>query len=329
MKFEKKIYETKNISLVANFDWITDDIAKASSIKLNLFAFDRISYTEIFNETLDINNIRELYAHLDSISILRDSSLTESGAFVETSIKSLVKFITSTEKIDDWIASLVLDKISSETILRSLSTLKLENLSAGHKQEHYKSELKRLRFILFLEKKGSLLSKISSFPFIEKYKAGQAEKVLQNWVEANLWVFWVEYERMESFRKISTLSEGDLVMKSIDWYLDLIELKKSKYELLTFDKSHKCYHWRKELNIVIWQSMHYIKWLQDYSSVLSEKDDVKVLRPRVKIIAWRSNKFNEQQFDTLRMINSHLVDISVITYDELIKYWNKIISHYN
>jgi hypothetical protein len=179
-----------------------------------------------------------------------------------------------------------------------------------------------------LEEIWSLKKLIWKIKFISEYSALQEEKILQNWLEKNLWVFWIEYEKMEWFRKISLTSEWDLIMKSIDWYLDLIELKKSKYDLLRVDPSHNCYYKSSNLSKVIGQSMHYIKWLQEYSEQLSWNKDVKILRPRVKIIAWRSFNFNKQQFDTLRMINSHLVDISVITYDEILKYWEKIISHY-
>lgn len=328
MKFNQTIYETSKVRLVVNYSWITDEIALATEIKLQFFAFEKWSYQEIFNETLEIGNIRLLYKHLDGISILKDSSLIESWSFIEITNESLVKFFSETESIDENIVWHVLWKISTEDILKSLSILQLENLSASHKQQSYKNELKKLKFILHLEKKWILVSKIWFFPYIQEYKAGQPEKILQNWLENNLWVFWVEYEKMEWFRKISKSSEWDMIMKSIDWYLDLIELKKSKYDLLRYDTSHNCYYKSSHLSTVIGQSMYYIKSLQEYSEILSKEEDVKILRPRVKIIAWRSNEFNEQQFNTLRMINSHLVDISVITYDEILKYWNKIISHY-
>ncbi len=328
MKFEKIIYETNEIRLLVNFDGLSDNIAKATEIQLKVFAFSKLTFKEIFNETLNIESIRKLYSHLDSISILKDSLLGESWKFIEFTTKSLVDFITSVEKIDDWVVSLVLWKISTKDMLDSLSSLDLDNLSAGHKQQQYKLELKKLQLILYFEDKWNLLDMVLVHPLIKEYWAKQQEKILQNWLENNLWVFWTEYSKMEKFRTISELSEADLVMESIDWYLDLIELKRSKYDLLVYDRSHKCYHWRKNLNSVIWQSMHYIKWLQEFAKTLEKKHRVKVLRPRVKIVAGRSNKFNEQEFDTLRMINSHLVDISIITYDEILKYWEKIISHY-
>lgn len=328
MKFNQTIYETSEVRLVINYSWINDEVALATEIKLQFFAFEKWSFQEIFNETLEIDNIRLLYKHLDSISILKDSSLVESGSFIELSTKSLIDFISSVKKIDDSVISLVLSKISTEDILKSLSVLDLDNLSAWHKQQKYKLELKKLSLILQLEKLWSLLKMISKISFISEYSAWQPEKILQNWLENNLWVFWVEYEKMEWFRKISLSSEWDLIMKSIDWYLDLIELKKSKYNLLRYDNSHKCYYKSSNLSIVIGQSMHYIKSLGEFAETLKKTEDVKILRPRVKIIAWRSNEFNEQQFDTLRMINSHFIDISIITYDEILKYWYKIISHY-
>ncbi len=328
MKFNKTIYENSGVRLVMNYSWLTEDVAHAEEIKLQFFAFNKLTYVEIFNETLSIDEIRLLYQHLDSITILKDASLVESWSFIEITNQSLIKFFEETKLIDDDVVMSALSKIGTKGILESLSELELDNLSASHKQQKYKIELKKLEHILRLEENGTLLDVIAIDPFIKEYSAKQQEKVLQNWLEKNLWVFWVEYEKMEWFRKVSLSSEWDMIMKSIDWYLDLIELKKSEYDLLRFDASHNCYHKSSHLSKVIWQSMHYIKSLNEYAEELSKEEDVTILRPRVKIIAWRSHKFNPQEFDTLRMINSHLVDISVITYDEILKYWNKIISHY-
>lgn len=329
MRFEKTIYEDRYIRLVVNYTWISDDIARTEELQLNLFAFDKYNYKEIFNQTLGVSEMRILYSHLNQISILKDDTISESWNFIELSNEALINFFSKTKSIDDSVISAVFEKISADNILKSLSLLDLENLVAWHKQQKYKLELSKLGLILHLEDKWTLLDVISKHPLIKKYSAKQPEKVLQNWLENNLWVFWVEYEKIEWFRKINENSEWDLIMKSIDGYLDLIELKKSKYDLLTFDRSHNCYHWRKELNSVIWQCMHYLRWTQEISKKLQEEQDIKILRPRIKIIAWRSNWFNVQQFDTLRMINSHLIDITIITYDELINFWNKIISHYS
>jgi hypothetical protein len=91
--------------------------------------------------------------------------------------------------LDESLVGLVLEKISHKDILKSLSILDLDNLSAGHKQQKYKIELKKLEWILRLEDNGTLLDVISKLPFIREYSAKQQEKVLQNWLENNLWVF--------------------------------------------------------------------------------------------------------------------------------------------
>lgn len=326
INYSKTLFKNSSFELIVNYSWISQSKA-TEELTMEIYAFD-VHWSPIFTHTLNIEGIRLLYSHLNAISILKDTSTWESWEFIELTNTQLINFFSQIEEIDNEIISIVLWKISNEEILHSISTLNLDNLSASHKQQKYKLELKKLNLILILEAWWSLLRLIPKIPFISEYSAWQPEKILQNWIEKNLWVFWIEYERLESFREISESSEWDLLMKSIDWYLDLIELKKSQYELLRFDKSHNCYYWSSHLNTVIWQSMHYLKSLQEYASTLSSEYDVKILRPRIKIIAWRSKEFNSQQFDTLRLMNSHFVDISIITYDEILKYGSKIISHY-
>lgn len=287
----------------------------------------------LYSFSLNIHQTRILYSHLNSLKLITDETLVSTWKIYEISDDNIKDFLLQLETVWKWILKLVIDKLTNDDkikeIFESLSLLEMENLVASHKQQKYKLELKKLKFLLHLEYKWTLVESTKKFKFIHEHRAWQPEKIFQNWLENNLWIFWVEYEKLEWFRKISTSSEWDLVMKSIDWFLDLIELKRAKYDLLTYDKSHKCYHWKKNLNSVIWQSIHYIKWLQSYSKNLEDKYSVKVLRPRVKIIAWRSNNFNKEKYEALKLINSHLVDINIITYDELIKYWEKIISHYS
>jgi len=161
-----------------------------------------------------------------------------------------------------------------------------------------------------------------------KYAAGQLEKIFQNWIEANLWIFVVEYIKKHDAKKIALFSEGDILMESVDGYLDLIELKRPKHSLLKFDKSHNCHFPHPDLSQVIGQSLFYLQKLGEYKHVIEKEYAVKVIMPRIKIIAGRNHDFNDVQKDCIRMLNSNLNSIQIITYDDLLRFGKLLLKTY-
>jgi hypothetical protein len=61
----------------------------------------------------------------------------------------------------------------------------------------------------------------------------------------------VEYIEKYDFRRIAFYSDADLLMKSMDGFLDLIELKRPKYDIFKYDSSHSCFHPSLDLSKVI------------------------------------------------------------------------------
>lgn len=225
----------------------------------------------------------------------------------------------------------ILDKLYEDkkvaSIISSLSKVELENLCAAHNHEIYKTELANLKQLLELEK-NNIVEDIRLHSNLNDYLAGQPEKIFQNWIERNLWVFGVEYVKKYDARQIALFSEGDLLMESMDGFLDLIELKRPKYEIFQYDASHKSYYASPDLSKTIGQCLLYLQKMDDYKLNLEKEHKVKILRPRIKIIAGRTNEFNETQFEALRMLNSNLIHIQIISYDYLLSCGEKIISSY-
>ena len=117
-------------------------------------------------------------------------------------------------------------------------------------------------------------------------------------------------------------------MESVDGYLDLIELKRPKHELFKFDNSHKCFYPHTSLSQVIGQSLFYLQKLQDYKLVVEKEYKVKVIMPRVKIIIGRNINFSDEEKDSLRMLNSNLNSLQIITYDDLVQFGKLILSSF-
>jgi hypothetical protein len=205
-----------------------------------------------------------------------------------------------------------------------------DKLTAAHKQKFYQTELQNLIQLLALEESGNIVGDIEAYDNLESYKAEQPEKIFHKWIDKNLWVFGVEYIKKHDARRIALFSECDLLMESIDGFIDLIELKRPKlgYDIFNYDSSHKSYYPSPGLSKAIGQCLFYLQKMDEYKLILEKEHKVKILRPRIKIIAGRTNKFNDAEFESLRMLNSNLNHIQIISYDYLLSCGRKIISFY-
>lgn len=330
IQYQKEIFSNGNIALNVNFSGIKDDIVNATSLTMSLYAYDKNTGQPKFSETLNFDQIKNLHDHLNQISIIRDSSEIVSGKFIETT-DNILEILNGLKNINPDILKLILDKLNEDekvaSLLSSLSKVELENLCAAHNHKIYKAELENLKQLLILEE-GNIVAEINKYPDLAAYVAGQPEKIFQNWIENNLWVFGVEYVKKYDARKVALFSEGDLLMESMDGFLDLVELKRPKYEIFQYDTSHKSYYASPDLAKTIGQCLFYLQKMDDYKLNLEKEHKVKILRPRIKIIAGRTSNFSDNQFEALRMLNSNLNHIQIISYDYLLSCGEKIISAY-
>ena len=332
IQYDEEIFSNENIVLKANFSGINNNIVNAQKLTMSFYAYNKQTGQPIFSEKLNLKQVRNLYEYLNQISIIKDSLKSTSGKFIETT-DEVLDISNGLKSIDPKILKLILDKFNKDekvkTILESLSDIELKNLSAAHKQKSYETELKNLKQLLDLEEKRDLTKKIKKYENLKLYVAGQTEKILQNWIEQNLWIFGVEYTKKHNARKIALFSEADLLMESMDGFLDLIELKRPKYDIFQYDTNHKSYYPSVDLSKVIGQSLFYLQKMDEYKSVLEKEHKVKILKPRIKIIAGRTNNFNDEQFNALRMLNSNLNHIQIVSYDYLLSCGKKVISNYS
>ena len=218
----------------------------------------------------------------------------------------------------------LLEKFKSEDkirgLLNALSNLEIENLHGAYHRKTIQVEIANLETLLELERKENITTAIKSYSVLSKYDAGQPEKIFQNWIESNLWIFGVDYIKRHDARKIALFSEGDLLMESVDGYLDLIELKRPKHNILKYDNSHNCYYPHPDLSQVIGQSLFYLQKLEEYKLIIEKEHKIKIIMPRIKIIVGRNDEFKPEQKDCVRMLNSKLNSIKIITFDDLVSY---------
>ena len=333
IQYQKEIFSSDLVKLYINFTGVSSsNVTNKDDLSLSIFAIKRDTLTHIFSETLSFDQIQELYNHLNSISIIRNNIITHSKEFIEIT-DDVADILAIIKTVDSKLVKSILDKVNEDEklalVLEALNESEIQNLHASIRQTCNKKSLANLRHLLELEETTTITESIKLHEHLADYVAGQSEKIFQNWIERNIWTLGIDYIKKHPARQIGINSESDLIMETTDGFIDLIELKRPKFELFDYDTSHKSYYPSKELSKVIGQCMQYLKVLDDYKLVLEKQHKFKLLRPRIKIIVGRTDKFVDEQYDALRMLNSTLNHIQVISYDYLCLCGKNIISYYS
>lgn len=157
-----------------------------------------------------------------------------------------------------------------------------------------------------------------------------SEHKLESWIKDNDWVFGIEYIRRLDATRIGIHEDADLLVESLDGYIDLIELKKaSEFPLFNYDSSHDCYYPSAALSQVIGQTINYLRLMEVNQAVLKSEDGLNVLKPRAKVVIGRSSAFrHEKERTALRTLNDTLHNIEIITYDEIVARAYRIVRSY-
>lgn len=315
-----ELFNNGSVRLFINYSNIKGDVAD-ENVTFHIYAINQ-NGIPIFTQDLGIVELRKLYKHLDAISVIKDGA-AKSSKFIETTDEINLIIEQSKESDLETILSL-LEKFNSNEkvkgLLNSLNELEIENLHGAYHHKVMSVAVANLQKLIDLEINSNITDEIINHPELLKYAAGQPEKIFQNWIENNLWVFGIDYIKKHDERKIALFSEGDLLMETVDGFLDLIELKRPKHELLKFDNSHKCHYPHPDLSVVIGQSLFYLQKLSEYKLIIQHEYKVKIIMPRIKIIVGRNTNFIDEQKDCIRMLNTNLNSIQIITYDDLVTF---------
>jgi hypothetical protein len=332
VQYQKEIFSNENVKLIINFTGLNpSNVTSKDDLSLSIFAINRQSLTPIFSENLGFDQIQSLFNHLNSVSIIRNNGATHTNEFIEVT-DDIADILAVIKNVDGKLVKSVLDKVDENEklglLLEALNESEIQNLHASIRQANHKKSIFNLRQLLDLEDTTVITDSIKLYPNLSDYIGGQSEKIFQNWIEKNIWTLGVDYIKKHPARQIGINSESDLIMETTDGFIDLIELKRPRFQLFEFDSSHKSYYPSKELSKVIGQCMQYLKVLEDYKLILEKKHRFKLLKPRIKIIFGRTHNFGEEQFEALRMLNSSLNHIQIISYDYLCLCGDNIISYY-
>ncbi len=144
------------------------------------------------------------------------------------------------------------------------------------------------------------------------------EHAFQQLLEKNWWMLGGHYTAIIPRREWTTEDSLDILLETADRYFEIIELKRSSAPL--FIKDHGNWIVSAEVNRAVNQAAHYISEIEADRGNLIRKYRIDLYKLKARVLIGRlENREDEEQEkrESLRMYNSHLHRIEVITYDRL------------
>lgn len=156
--------------------------------------------------------------------------------------------------------------------------------------------------------------------FCNSLENNLVEHYWQNWFESNKWVLGSEFLKILDDRRIDTENIADYLMESNDGFLDVVEIKRPNILLWSDSRDHGNIIPSSDLTKAIIQCQNYLYNIEreiDSKKFSERVDNVPIARPTCMLIIGRSKDWTEEQHLALRLLNSSLNRITVVTYDQL------------
>jgi hypothetical protein len=155
-----------------------------------------------------------------------------------------------------------------------------------------------------------------------------SEREYQRWFEDHPWVFGTEYVRRIPARTIDLHAQADILLVSVDGFVDVFELKKPSETALLYDSSHDTYYPSAELAKALAQAMHYLRVMNENRRALIEDWGEQVFRPRAIIVIGRSNEWGNSQKQGWRNLRTTQQNIDLLTFDHVLARADRLIAQY-
>lgn len=152
--------------------------------------------------------------------------------------------------------------------------------------------------------------------------ADAAEQSFQNWFQANAWVMGTTCVRILDDRRIDVENIADYVVESLDGFADVVEIKRPGLPFWATTRDHGNYVPHQELVKAVTQAQNYQLELEremDSGKTRRRLKDVPIAKPSSLLIHGRSADWDEEQLTAQRVLNAGLSNVSVLTYDQVLK----------
>jgi len=148
-----------------------------------------------------------------------------------------------------------------------------------------------------------------------------SESFWQSWFERNKWVLGSDYINILPERDIDVNDIADYLMRSVDGFLDVVEIKKPDLPFWTKPDSHGNLCPAAPLTAAITQCLNYLYRIELQSNsveFLERVGGTKTVKPQCMLVYGRSDSWGEEEAKALRILNAAYHQLHIITYDQLL-----------
>lgn len=168
------------------------------------------------------------------------------------------------------------------------------------------------------------------------YPETKGKNSWQSWIYKNNWLFGVNYQKPIEKQKLSISGAmPDYLFPTLDGFFDVLEIKLPSKEIIVPDPSHTgSYAWSSDTNKAIGQVVTYLNDIELYQLHLKQEIErvyglkCFLIKPRAFILIGNKDGWVDQQHQALRKLNYSLHGITVLSYTDLIRMGEEIITNY-
>ena len=161
----------------------------------------------------------------------------------------------------------------------------------------------------------------------------------QEWIHRNSWLFGPMYLEPIDRQRVGLQEIPDFLFPTLDGFIDILEIKlPNKVVVNPGSKGSTAFSWSHDANRAIGQVVNYVQQMTINQYTLSKKLNrvyseclgglAMVLRPRAFILIGNESGWTEAHREGYRALNYSLHEIEVITYDELLRWGERLIDVY-
>lgn len=157
--------------------------------------------------------------------------------------------------------------------------------------------------------------------FEQAISSGYPESYWQDWFSRNKWVLGSEYLNILPERDIDVTDIADYLMRAIDGFLDVVEIKRPDLPFWTRPDSHGNLCPSSQLTAAITQCLNYLYKIELQSNsveFMERVEDTKTVKPQCMLVYGRSVDWNDNELKSLRILNAAYHQLHIITYDQLL-----------
>lgn len=157
--------------------------------------------------------------------------------------------------------------------------------------------------------------------FEQAISSGYPESYWQDWFSRNKWVLGSEYLNILPERDIDVTDIADYLMRAIDGFLDVVEIKRPDLPFWTRPDSHGNLCPSSQLTAAITQCLNYLYKIELQSNsveFMERVEDTETVKPQCMLVYGRSVDWDDNELKSLRILNAAYHQLHIITYDQLL-----------